>query len=126
MVPLADTLRVFSIRIAKGRSPFSPDRNHIHHLLLDRGLNHKSITITCLLLNIFFIAVGYFTGALGPNYVMLIVTTLACSFLAGVFYIKKPVRKVVFAQAYEHTAGVFKPSTTKVVSMSAEAAAVEN
>ena len=34
IVPLLDTLRVFSMRIAKGRSPFSPDRNHVHHLLL--------------------------------------------------------------------------------------------
>ncbi len=37
MIPLLDTLRVFAIRIFKRRSPFSPDRNHIHHLLLDRG-----------------------------------------------------------------------------------------
>ena len=33
MIPLLDTLRVFAIRIFKRRSPFSPDRNHIHHLL---------------------------------------------------------------------------------------------
>ncbi|MDQ3846089.1 MAG: undecaprenyl/decaprenyl-phosphate alpha-N-acetylglucosaminyl 1-phosphate transferase, partial [Bacteroidota bacterium] len=44
MVPLTDTLRVFSIRIFHGRSPFTPDRNHIHHLLLDRGLSHKYVT----------------------------------------------------------------------------------
>ncbi|MEJ7681565.1 MAG: MraY family glycosyltransferase [Segetibacter sp.] len=37
LLPLMDTLRVFAIRIFKGRSPFTPDRNHIHHLLLDRG-----------------------------------------------------------------------------------------
>ncbi len=37
IVPLFDTLRVFSLRILKGRSPFSPDRNHIHHFLLDNG-----------------------------------------------------------------------------------------
>lgn len=38
IVPLLDTLRVFSIRIFNGVSPFTPDRNHVHHLLLDRGL----------------------------------------------------------------------------------------
>src|SRR5438046_1482207 len=31
IVPLLDTLRVFSIRIYKVRSPFIPDRNNIHH-----------------------------------------------------------------------------------------------
>ena len=35
IVPLLDTLRVFAIRIFKGCSPFTPDRNHVHHLLLD-------------------------------------------------------------------------------------------
>ena len=37
MIPLLDTLRVFAIRIFKRRSPFSPDRNHIHHLLAGSG-----------------------------------------------------------------------------------------
>ena len=50
VVPLLDTLRVFSIRIAKGRSPFIPDRNHIHHLLLDKGLNHRYVTVSCVAL----------------------------------------------------------------------------
>ena len=45
IMPLLDTLRVFTIRILKGRSPFSPDRNHLHHILLDKGLSHKTITI---------------------------------------------------------------------------------
>jgi len=38
--PLVDTLRVFSLRILKGRSPFSADRNHIHHQLIDSGFGH--------------------------------------------------------------------------------------
>jgi UDP-GlcNAc:undecaprenyl-phosphate GlcNAc-1-phosphate transferase len=47
LLPLMDTLRVFTIRIMQGRSPFSPDRNHIHHLFLSRGFNHKSVTLIC-------------------------------------------------------------------------------
>lgn len=42
--PLFDLLRAFSIRIAGGRSPFSPDRNHLHHMLLDCGLSHMKAT----------------------------------------------------------------------------------
>jgi UDP-N-acetylmuramyl pentapeptide phosphotransferase/UDP-N-acetylglucosamine-1-phosphate transferase len=38
--PLVDTLRVFSVRIMRGRSPFSADRNHIHHQLIDSGHGH--------------------------------------------------------------------------------------
>ena len=38
--PLVDTLRIFTLRILQGRSPFSADRNHLHHRLLGLGLNH--------------------------------------------------------------------------------------
>jgi UDP-GlcNAc:undecaprenyl-phosphate GlcNAc-1-phosphate transferase len=39
-LPIIDTLMVMTIRIRNGRSPFAPDRNHIHHRLLSIGLNH--------------------------------------------------------------------------------------
>lgn len=35
MLPLYDVVRVFTLRILAGRNPFSPDRNHLHHVLLD-------------------------------------------------------------------------------------------
>lgn len=38
--PSIDTLRVFMVRILAGKSPFSADRNHIHHLLIDKDFNH--------------------------------------------------------------------------------------
>src|SRR5206468_5067154 len=40
-IPVFDTLRVFALRIWKGRSPFSPDKNHIHHLLTNNGWSHS-------------------------------------------------------------------------------------
>ncbi len=46
-VPLFDTLRVFTQRIASGSSPFSADRNHIHHFIIDNGFSH--FRATCLL-----------------------------------------------------------------------------
>ena len=44
IVPIFDTLRVFLVRILAGRSPFSADRNHMHHVLLDNGLSHAAST----------------------------------------------------------------------------------
>ena len=38
--PSIDTLRVFLVRIFAGKSPFAADRNHIHHLLVDKDFNH--------------------------------------------------------------------------------------
>lgn len=94
MVPLLDTLRVFSIRLYNGRSPFSPDRNHIHHLLLDRGLNHKYVTICCFLLNILFITLAYFGRLLGPTFLLCVLAASALSFLAILLYSKKPQHKI--------------------------------
>jgi UDP-GlcNAc:undecaprenyl-phosphate GlcNAc-1-phosphate transferase len=41
-IPLYDTIRVFALRILQGRSPFSPDKNHIHHRFLRMGLSQLS------------------------------------------------------------------------------------
>ena len=40
MIPVLDTLRVFGLRIWKGRSPFSADKTHIHHLITNKGFTH--------------------------------------------------------------------------------------
>ena len=40
-VPIIDTFWIIVRRVSQGRSPFSPDRNHIHHRLLDLGLSHR-------------------------------------------------------------------------------------
>jgi len=40
LIPVFDAVRVFSIRLWNGRSPFSPDKNHIHHLITQYGFSH--------------------------------------------------------------------------------------
>ena len=94
IVPLFDTLRVFSLRIINRRSPFSPDRNHIHHFLLDLGLNHKMITVVCVSTNILFIALAYFLQSIGTTMVVLSLATAAVVFV-GVVYYSRPKTKLV-------------------------------
>jgi len=50
--PLIDTLRVFTLRICLGRSPFEADRMHLHHKMLDLGLNHIQSTALILGFNL--------------------------------------------------------------------------
>ena len=57
-VPLFDTLRVMSTRIKKQVSPFHPDKNHIHHLLLKSGLKHRQVTFVLLCVSLLFIGLG--------------------------------------------------------------------
>lgn len=88
IVPLFDTLRVFSLRILRRRSPFSPDRNHIHHFLLDLGLSHKMITIVCVGVNILFIALAYILQYIGTgtSWLMVCLATAAVLFVAIIYY----------------------------------------
>lgn len=51
-IPLMDTTRVIILRILDGRSPFSPDRNHIHHQFLESGVTHKMASVALYLINI--------------------------------------------------------------------------
>jgi len=55
-IPLFDTLRVFGHRLIRGISPFSADRNHIHHLLVERGLSHGQTSLW--LSSISIVAIG--------------------------------------------------------------------
>jgi UDP-N-acetylmuramyl pentapeptide phosphotransferase/UDP-N-acetylglucosamine-1-phosphate transferase len=118
IVPLLDTLRVFSIRIFKGRSPFTPDRNHVHHLLLDRGLSHAAVTFTCVGINIGFIAMAYLGKSLGPNYLLLIMLTISFSGL-GMLYYARPRRKMVIAKRSDGATEL--KTATKVVTLTKEA-----
>jgi UDP-GlcNAc:undecaprenyl-phosphate/decaprenyl-phosphate GlcNAc-1-phosphate transferase len=53
-VPIIDTFWIIVRRVSQRRSPFSPDRTHIHHRLLDLGLSHRQTVLViygiCLVL----------------------------------------------------------------------------
>lgn len=58
LVPLFDTLRMFTIRILSGKSPLIGDRNHMHHLLIDNGLGH--FTASLMLIGFNSVILGLF------------------------------------------------------------------
>ncbi|MCO6497543.1 MAG: undecaprenyl/decaprenyl-phosphate alpha-N-acetylglucosaminyl 1-phosphate transferase [Chitinophagaceae bacterium] len=88
IVPLFDTLRVVAIRVFNRRSPFSPDRNHIHHLLLDLGFKHAAVVAFCVLGNIGLIALAYALRFSGPTIVMAAVLSTSLAAI-GIIYFSK-------------------------------------
>ncbi len=84
--PLIDTLRIFIYRSVRGLSPFSADRNHLHHRLMDIGFGHRKTAIVLYIVNIFIIGLSLSLTYINPNYTFMIVggTTL---FLALLPYI---------------------------------------
>jgi UDP-GlcNAc:undecaprenyl-phosphate/decaprenyl-phosphate GlcNAc-1-phosphate transferase len=67
-VPIVDTFWVIVRRVSAGRSPFSPDRGHIHHLLLDLGLSHRVTVLliyaVCATLGLMSLFVSSTTGVI--------------------------------------------------------------
>ena len=59
-IPLFDTFRVFFIRVFSGYHPLRPDRNHIHHALLDLGFGHKKSALILYAYSIFITFISYF------------------------------------------------------------------
>lgn len=62
--PIIDTIRLIFVRIRSGRSPMSPDRNHLHHLLLDLKIREEYIVFVLESVTLLFIlfAFGYVYG----------------------------------------------------------------
>ncbi len=119
IVPLLDTLRVFSVRIFNGQSPFTPDRNHVHHLLLDRGLSHTAVTIILASINIAFILFAFLAKGMGTTWLMLTMVSIAFSGL-GLLYYSKPKRRLVVAKSINGKAEL--KTATKVVALTKETA----
>lgn len=60
LLPVYDTIRVFSGRILQKKSPFSPDKTHIHHLLMQTGFNHPKSAKILYTANVVIILTGFF------------------------------------------------------------------
>lgn len=78
--PVADTLRVFIIRLVNGGSPFRGDRNHIHHRVLKLGFTHLQTTLILILLNGFMILLAFVFSPYGNTIMILLVTLILMAF----------------------------------------------
>lgn len=87
-VPLFDTVRVMCVRASKRMPVFSPDRNHIHHKLLDLGYSHRKVTYTlgscALFIVIFNILLHYIL-----NINLLLILNLMIGILFNIYLNKK-------------------------------------
>ena len=77
ILPLFDTLRVFILRILEKKSPFHPDRKHIHHILIDLGMSHMQATGVLFVVNILFIALAVILQDVGNMILLFILLILA-------------------------------------------------
>ena len=93
-VPLFDTVRVSRIRIYKGISPFTPDKNHIHHRFLGRGFRQIYTVLIPAFINILVISYVFWFDKMGNLYLLgsLVLFSLFLSFILGVYKAKSPAK----------------------------------
>ncbi len=89
ILPLYDTLSVFMRRIVRGRSPFKPDKTHIHHQLLGFGLSHTGATLVLIAVNLLFITVAFAFNHHGIFTVLFLEFLLAFLFTLVLFVIPR-------------------------------------
>lgn len=87
-VPLMDMVRVMVSRVRRGDSPFKPDREHLHHILLKYGFRHSTALIVVLAIAISFALVGIVADVKNYNQLSVLVLFIIC-FLGFVLCINK-------------------------------------
>lgn len=90
-IPVFDTVRVMSTRILHKKSPFSPDKTHLHHMFIDLGFSHIGTTISILCLNFIIIASWFVAYKLGASIEtqLYIVLALGITFTFGFYNFSK-------------------------------------
>ncbi|MFN0187815.1 MAG: MraY family glycosyltransferase [Bacteroidia bacterium] len=92
-VPAYDVLRVSVIRVLTGYSPFHPDRNHVHHMILGQGFGKRITTLMITGFNLLFVTIAVLFPQMDINLFlllavclgMLMMNSLSMSFLANIY-----------------------------------------
>ena len=87
-VPVFDTVRVMTARILKGKSPFHPDKTHLHHIFIEMDFSHLSTSFIIILGNLIIILsvlLAWWLGA-SMDVQLYIVIGLSLLFTCGFYY----------------------------------------
>lgn len=89
IIPMADTIRVIVVRLMKRKSLFYPDRNHIHHRLLEMGFGHRNICRFLTITHLGIIGVALFLYSLEIHLYMLSLWGLAFMIIPTAHILKR-------------------------------------
>ena len=93
IVPIYDTIRIFILRVYHGRSPFHPDKEHVHHYMLELTGSHTKSSFIIILFNILFIFIAFWLSDLRIHQLFLILIGLAAIVSAIPYFLVKRKRK---------------------------------
>ena len=129
IIPIFDTIRVFFVRLRKGKSPFLPDRNHLYHMLVDMDLSHMQATGVLMLVNMLFFILAYSIRPIAMieiQFIILIIVAMAFSKILTVSLSlhkkKKQEARLLFIEKKQeaHFASIRKRKDQKITSSKEE------
>lgn len=87
VIPLFDTVRVMTMRMLRGHSPFKPDKTHLHHLFIDMGFSHLGAATYILFINLSVVLIWLASWHLGASLDMQLYIVVFLGFMVTfVFY----------------------------------------
>jgi len=93
-LPILDTFAVMAQRIYEKRSPFSPDKNHIHHKLLEIGFDHYEAVFIIYLLQTALVSIAFFMRYESDLLILFIYAGISLVTLYGFYYARRTGWKV--------------------------------
>lgn len=96
-LPAFDMVRVCLFRIMRGKSPFYPDRSHLHHQLVDWGLPDVTVCFILLFLNLLVVGLWFVTASLGMGAFWQAMIVVA----AAIVFIWVPAFQISYLQSYQ-------------------------
>ena len=80
-IPIFDTLRVMTTRILNKKSPFHPDKTHLHHMFIELGFSHTGTTMSILTINFLIVITWFVSYKLGASVDLQLYIVIALSLL---------------------------------------------
>lgn len=80
-LPVIDTLTVILKRLKSGRSPFSPDRSHFHHVLLDKGYGPRQALMIILTLALTAVVIGWLIELYAPMLALPVLAIMTLTYM---------------------------------------------
>lgn len=66
-VPVFDTIRVMTMRVVRKKSPFHPDKTHLHHVFINVGISHVITTLIEIVISILVLGIWAFSVMMGAS-----------------------------------------------------------
>ena len=93
IIPVFDVVRVVLFRLRKRQPVFGADRNHIHHRLMDAGLNQQKALLVIIAMAVSFIIINALLYRVTGNTTLIVVVDIALYTLLNVGVRRKGINK---------------------------------